>query len=69
MADQSNLEVCIAQVNKLSASEKQSLYRLLESEVRGERTSQFHVTFNQDFIGSGRIRTASSDLQILDIED
>jgi hypothetical protein len=69
MAQPITLEVLVSYIDQLSMNEKEIVYLRLQQQLRLEKHSQFHVTFNQDLISSTHIRTAATDLAIMDLED
>lgn len=69
MAQPLTLEVLVSYIDQLSSNEKEAVYLRLQQQLRSEKQSQFHVTFNQEIIGSTKIRTSASDLVIMDLED
>jgi hypothetical protein len=69
MSQPITLESLITYIDQLSTNEKEIVYLRLQQQLRLEKRAQYHVTFNQDLISSTRIRTAVSDLAIMDLED
>lgn len=69
MSQPITLESLISYVDQLTTNEKEIIYLRLQQQVRSEKNARFHVTFNQDLISSTRIRTAATDLAIMDLED
>ena len=63
------IEGLLTYVDQLALNEKEIVYLRLQQQLRVEKQSRFHVTFNQDLLPSTRIRTAASDLAIMDLED
>ena len=63
------VESLVSYIDQISTQEKEIVYLRLQQQLRLEKHAQFHVTFNQDLISSRNIRTAATDLAIMDLED
>lgn len=63
------LEYLLSCTDQLTIREKEQVYLHLQKQLRLEKHAQFHVTFNRELISSRKIKTAVSDLSIMDIED
>ena len=63
------IESLLSYVDQLSSAEKEIVYLRLQQQLRTQKSARFHVTFNQDLISSTRIRTAATDLAIMDLDD
>lgn len=63
------VEGLLTYVDQLSSHEKEIVYLRLQQQLRMEKQSQYHVTFNQELLSSTHIRTAATDLAIMDLED
>ena len=63
------IEHLLSYVDQLSTQEKEIVYLRLQQQLRLEKHAQSHVTFNRDLISATRIRTAATDLSIMDLED
>jgi hypothetical protein len=63
------IEGLLSYVDQLSSNEKEIVYLRLQQQLRLEKQARFHVSFNNDLIGTNRIRTAATDLAIMDLED
>jgi hypothetical protein len=63
------IEGLLTYVDQLDLNEKEIVYLRLQQQLRTEKQSRFHVTFNPDLLITRRIRTAATDLAIMDLED
>lgn len=60
---------CLDSIGKLSVAERLELKKILDWQLAENRETQFHITFQRTLLPLGSIRTASTDLTILNIED
>lgn len=63
------LELCLTSIEQLSVFEKEIVFDRLQQELRKDKQAQFHVPHRTELIKNAKIRTASTDLSIMDLED
>jgi hypothetical protein len=69
MSQHITIESCLRDIEQLSPEDRKRLQRILDTRLNDHREAQFHVTFRGTVLPIGAIRTASTDLAILSLDE